>query len=69
MSGRVGERFDGVITDLDDRDPRRGTISIAEPAVEAPISSSGPLPLGSEVTATLAGADPAARRVEFTLLT
>ena len=64
---RVGERFDGVVVDLDPRDDKRGVITIQDPAIEAPITSAAPMPLGNEVTATLTNADLGSRTVEFTL--
>lgn len=70
LAPRVGERFRGVITDLDDRDPTRGTVTIEDPAIEAAVTGPadrGPLPLGTEVTVTLAEADVRQRRVSFRL--
>lgn len=66
---RVGEMFDGMVVDLNDRDPREGEVVIAAPAIEAPLVSSGdrPLPLGTEVAVRLAEADPSERRIRFEL--
>ena len=59
LSRRVGETFTGVVTDIDEKDKTEGVLVIQEPAVEAKVVSlSGALPLGAEVTATLAEADP-----------
>ena len=64
---RTGETFDGVVISVDEKDPNRGTVEVREPAVEAPVLSAAPLPLGTEVQVTLTTADVTARRVEFTL--
>ncbi|WP_312008820.1 hypothetical protein [Nocardioides alcanivorans] len=47
LGPRVGETFDAVVIDVDEKDPTRGEITIAEPAIEARVTSSSPLPLGS----------------------
>ncbi|HWJ83125.1 MAG TPA: RNB domain-containing ribonuclease [Nocardioides sp.] len=68
LRGRVGEEFDGVVTSVEEKDPRRGVLLVAEAGVEAPVvSADGALPLGTDVTARLAVADLAARKVEFSL--
>ena len=67
LADRVGEEFAGVVVDLDDKDERRGTVTIQDPAVEAKVVASRDLPLGEDVTVTLVTADPASRSVEFTL--
>ena len=64
---RVGERFAGVVVDAEDDDPTRGTVILADPAVEAPVRGSGELPLGEDVTVELVEADVANRRVGFRL--
>ncbi len=38
LSGRVGQRFEGMIIDIDDRRPERGVASIPPVAVEAPVT-------------------------------
>ena len=49
LRGRVGERFAGVVVDVDDDDHRRGSVTVAEPAIEAPARrDAGDLPLGEE---------------------
>ena len=63
----LGQKFDGVVVDVDQKDDRRGTITIQEPAVEARVTSQVPVPLGNEVTATLTRADLGSRSVEFTI--
>jgi exoribonuclease R len=62
---RVGERFTAVVVDLDEKDRRRGDITIQDPAIEATATGSGELPLGEEVTVELLAADPRTRTVEF----
>ncbi|GAA1646982.1 RNB domain-containing ribonuclease [Georgenia ruanii] len=66
LAGRVGERFAGVVVDLDGERTGRGTVVLREPAVRARVDGE-PLPLGEPVAARLAEADVAARRVRFTL--
>jgi exoribonuclease R len=67
LAPQVGREFPGVIVDLDDRDEGRGTVTIREPAVEARVTGPAPLPLGTDVTVTLATADVSSRRVAFEL--
>jgi exoribonuclease R len=64
---RVGETFGGVVTDVDEKDPTRGKVTIQEPAVEARVTSSRPLPLGTETEVRLAVADVKSRSVAFEL--
>ena len=40
--------------ELDHDDERKGIVMIREPAVEAPVTSQSPLPVGEDVTVTLA---------------
>ncbi len=67
LRSRVGETFAGVVVEVDDDDRSRGTVVIRDPAIEARLTGEGELPLGDEVTVSLAEADPAARRVGFRL--
>jgi exoribonuclease R len=67
LHDRVGERFEGVVVDVDDHDETRGTLTVQEPAVEARVTSTHAVPLGTEVEVTLAQADLASRSVVFTL--
>jgi exoribonuclease R len=67
LQHRVGETFDGVIVDLDDKDDKRGTVTVREPAVEARVAADRKLPLGTDVRVTLAQADVASRAVGFRL--
>jgi exoribonuclease R len=67
MQHRVGESFEAVVVEVSEKDPTRGTVTMAEPAVEAPVVSATDIPLGSEVRVRLTTADLAQRKVEFTL--
>jgi hypothetical protein len=67
LRSRVGERFEGVVVDVDAKDDKRGTITVQDPAIEAPITSNVPVPLGDRVQATLTTADLGSRSVVFTL--
>ncbi|WP_122818019.1 RNB domain-containing ribonuclease [Nocardioides pantholopis] len=64
---RVGEEFLAVVIDVDDRDPRRGEVTVEDPAIEARVSAETDLTLGAEVRVRLAVADPDRRAVEFVL--
>lgn len=61
LEGREGQRFDAVVTDIDDRGTR---IQLSEPAVVARIDGHGMI-AGEEVTVELVLADPAERLVRF----
>lgn len=62
---RVGEEFDGVVVDVDEDDPRRGTVTLRDDGVEAALVGAKALELGTAVTVTLAKASVEERRVEF----
>jgi exoribonuclease R len=64
---RVGETFDAVVVDVEEKDPRRGDITIDEPAIEARVSGEQPLPLGTGVRVRLTAADVPSRSVSFEL--
>ena len=64
---RVGESFAGVVLEAEHDDKRHGAVMVRDPAVEARISATSPLPVGTDVSATLAEADPATRKVQFRL--
>ncbi len=66
LHSRVGESFEGVVLQVENDDERKGTVMIREPAVEAPVTSRSPLPVGEDVTVTLAEADLTTRKVRFT---
>jgi len=63
----VGQTFDGVVVALDREDPRRGDVVVQEPAIEAEVTGTDDLPLGTEVRVRLVEADPATRTVRFEL--
>jgi exoribonuclease R len=65
LRSRVGASFEAVVLELDHEDEREGTVMVRDPAVEAPVVSTAPLPVGEDVTVTLAEADPTTRRVRF----
>ena len=66
LRSRVGERFEGVVLEVQHDDEREGTVMVRDPAVEAPVVSTAPLPVGEDVTVQLTEADPATRKVRFT---
>jgi exoribonuclease R len=68
LHDRVGERFDAVVVELDEKDRRRGDITIQDPAIEAVVTGPGDLPLGEEVSVELVEADPRTRKVGFRLV-
>ena len=63
LAPRVGEAFDGVVTDVRDD---RATVQITDPAVVAPLDGDSAEP-GTRVRVRLSVADPAERRVRFAL--
>jgi len=65
LSGRVGRQYQGVVIELDPRDPCRGTASIPSLAVEAPVHSAAPLTLGAVDLMTLEQADISKDVVSF----
>ena len=68
LSSRVGETFEGVVTDVDEHDPANGVVVVRDPAVEAKVSApASSLPLGQPVRVTLVRADVEARKVAFRL--
>ena len=68
LKDRMGETFEGVVVDVDDRDDKRGTVTIQEPAVEGRVVGASALPLGTDVRVRLTTADLSTRKVEFTLI-
>jgi exoribonuclease R len=67
LAPRLGESFAGVIVEADEKDDRRGDVTIQDPAIEAVVASSAALPVGQDVTVKLTTADVTTRKVEFTL--
>ncbi|RYB90007.1 RNB domain-containing ribonuclease [Nocardioides oleivorans] len=67
LHDRVGETFDAVVVDIEEKDPTKGDITIQDPAIEAAVTGSSDLPLGEEVSVELVSADPTTRKVVFRL--
>ncbi|MGI8523098.1 MAG: RNB domain-containing ribonuclease [Nocardioides sp.] len=65
LKDRVGETFEGVVVDVDEKFDKHGSVTVQDPAVEAPVTSDQTLPLGTDVHVTLAKADVTTRSVEF----
>jgi exoribonuclease R len=65
----LGAEFDGVITDVDERDPTRGIVALSTLAVEGRVSGTAVLPLGQPVRVKLVEADIAKRTIAFQLTT
>ncbi|KQQ43742.1 MULTISPECIES: RNB domain-containing ribonuclease [unclassified Nocardioides] len=67
LAGRVGEEMAGVVVSVDD-EGHRGTVVVADPAVEATVTAAGELPLGADVRVRLESADVTTGRVGFALV-
>ncbi|CAM5529229.1 RNB domain-containing ribonuclease [Rhodanobacter lindaniclasticus] len=67
LASRVGEVFSGAIVEVARDDPGKGTVIVRDPAVEAGVTSSTPLPLGADVRVSLVEADPVRRLTRFEL--
>ncbi|MDN5896189.1 MAG: RNB domain-containing ribonuclease [Nocardioides sp.] len=67
LAGRVGEEFDAVVVETDQKDEKKGDVTIQEPAIQARVTGSAPLPLGEQVKVTLKAADPKTRSIQFTM--
>ncbi|MFT4010536.1 MAG: RNB domain-containing ribonuclease [Nocardioidaceae bacterium] len=65
LAEHVGEEFDGVVVSVDEKHPEQGTVMVEQPAVEAKLWGTQPLPLGEEVRVRLADADVRAATVRF----
>ncbi|MER8182738.1 RNB domain-containing ribonuclease [Kitasatospora sp. NPDC094015] len=65
LRGRVGEDFEAVVIDVDERRPHLGTVQLREPAVVAKCDGGGRLPLGERIRVRLTVADPTTRTVRF----
>jgi exoribonuclease R len=63
LAPRVGEVFTGTVVDVDE-DRQRGTVVVADPAVEAKVRGTA-LPLGHEIQVRLTSADFTAGAVAF----
>jgi exoribonuclease R len=67
VADQVGAEFDGVITDVDEKDANRGIVVLTKYAIEGRVT--GPdLPLGQQVRVKLVEADIAQRTVAFELI-
>ncbi len=67
VAGKVGQQFDGVVTDVDEKDESKGIVVLSSVAVQGRVTAGGPLPLGQSVRVTLVEADIAKRTVAFEL--
>ena len=67
LTGHEGRQYMGVIIETDSRAETRGIASIPSLAVEAPVTSTKPLELGTEAMMTLERADVDAGVVAFRL--
>lgn len=65
LRGRVGEDFEAVVIDIDERRPGTGTVQLRDPAVVARCEGGGQLPLGERIRVRLTTADPVTRTVRF----
>jgi exoribonuclease R len=68
VADQVGSEFDGVITDVDDREQTRGIVALSSVAVEGRVTGTGTLPLGQPVRVKLVQADIAAGTIAFQLV-
>jgi exoribonuclease R len=67
VAGKVGTEFDGVVTDVDEKDETRGVVVLSSYAIQGRVSGAGPLPLGQQVRVRLTEADVAKRSIAFEL--
>lgn len=67
VADQVGSLFDGVVTDVDERQDTRGIVTLSTLAIEGRITGTTPLPLGRPVRAELLEADIAQRTIAFGL--
>ncbi|MFF0340347.1 RNB domain-containing ribonuclease [Kribbella sp. NPDC004875] len=67
VADRIGAEFDGVITDVDEKDNGRGIVALTTLAIEGRVTGTA-LPLGQAVRVKLVEADIAKRTVAFELL-
>jgi exoribonuclease R len=67
VADQVGSEFDGLITDVDEKENNRGIVVLTKYAIEGRVT--GPaLPLGQQVRVRLVEADIAKRTVAFELV-
>ena len=67
VAEQVGSLFDGVITEVDEREGTRGIVALSTLAIEGRITGTTPLPLGQRVRVKLVEADITQRTVAFEL--
>jgi len=67
LKDQVGSVFAGVVVAVDHDDKKKGDVVVEEPAIEASVTATQALPLGSEVQVRLVEADPERRTVRFEL--
>ena len=67
VAEQVGSEFDGVITEVDQRENTRGIVVLSKLAIEGRVTGATPLPLGQAVRVKLVEADIAKRSVAFEL--
>lgn len=67
LAGKVGSEFDGVITDVDEKDDNRGVVVLSAYAIQGRVKSFTPLPLGQPVRVRLTEADVLKRTTAFEL--
>ncbi|WP_409057421.1 RNB domain-containing ribonuclease [Streptomyces sp. SYP-A7185] len=66
LKDRVGELFDAVVVDVQEREPAVGTVQLTDPAIVARIEGgTGALPLGERLRVRLTQADPGTAKVRF----
>ena len=68
VADHVGSSFDGVITEVDEREPTRGVVALSTLAIEGRVIGSAALPLGQPVLVKLVEADIAKRSIAFELV-
>ncbi|MFE0377956.1 RNB domain-containing ribonuclease [Streptomyces inhibens] len=69
LRDRVGEIFEALVVEIQEKDPTRGTVHLYEPAVIGQVETApdGPaLPLGHRIRVRLAEAEPGREPVRFT---
>jgi exoribonuclease R len=67
LEGHVGDRFEGVVVEVDEKDPDHGQVLLTDPAVEAKVRAAAdhPLELGTRTAVRLLEADVERRTVHF----
>jgi len=68
VAEKIGSEFDGVITEVDERENTRGIVALSAVAIEGRVTGTTPLPLGQAVRVKLVEADIAKRTIAFELV-